>query len=484
MTDATRKSLSKIKDSVAYYPHQLDGIRDLARRGSFLLSDEMGLGKTLESITVAAIDFERGWAKKVLVVAPATLKWNWLDELAEFTHFTATVLNGTPKQRAIQLNTFVDDETDFLIVNYEQVVAHLPMLNACNFDIVIFDEAHYLKSYKSQRTKACVKLRAKRKFLLTGSPLLNQVNELWPLLHMIDPIAYPSYWKFVNRYAVFGGFKDKQIVGVKNKAELTTTVQKVMLRRLKKDVLDLPEKQRIVVKVDFHPAQLELYEQARDELKIDLPSTPDPMEMENALVKLLRLKQICGTTFAIDPSLGDHSLKLDRAMEIIEEVTTPAGDYPGEPIVVFTQFRGVQAAMMDRLARAKVPAFQLNGDTAMPDRQPTVAMWGKSPQPAALVAMLQVAGVGLNMTAANKCIFLDKLWVPKLNEQAQDRLHRIGADKTKPVQIFEMMVKGSIENRVETILRRKTKLFDSVVEESDWKRELLRRMLEEDDEDE
>lgn len=476
-TPVPRKSLAKIKDTTIYYPHQIEGVRNLARRGSFLLADEMGLGKTLQALTVAAIDFERGWAKKVIVVAPATLKWNWQDEIDMHTKFSCHVLDGKPDERKEQITEFAIGPTDILIVNYEQVVAHLEDFNKVGFDIAIFDEAHYLKSYKSKRAKACRSLRASRNFLLTGSPLLNQVNELWSLLHIINPTDYPNYWRFVNRYAVFGGYKDKQIVGVKNRNELNERLTTVMLRRLKKEVLDLPNKIPVVIKVDLHAEQEKLYRAAADDLKIDMPGSPNPYEIENALTRFLKLKQICGTTATIE-GYADYSTKLDVAVEKAVELV---GN--GEHVVLFTQFRGVQACMMKRLAAVKpapIPAYELNGDTPKQTRSNLVKQWGED-SPGALVAMLQVAGVGLNMTAASTCIFIDKLFVPKLNEQAEDRLHRIGQDR--PVTIIEIIARNTIESRIEAILRRKRKLFDTLVEDSDWKKALYEAMKEEEEND-
>lgn len=475
-TTAERGRLAKIKDETAYYPHQVEGIRTGARMNSLLLADDMGLGKSLQALTIAAIDFEQGWATRVLIVAPASLKWNWQAEIEQHTHFTATVLDGTPRQRDAQLDAFEADGTDILIVNYEQVLAHLEQLNALAFDIVIFDEAHAMKNPKAKRTKACLKLNAKRFFVLTGSPVLNKVDELWTLLHRIDPDGFPSYWSFIQRYAVFGGFKDKQIIGVKNEGDLRTRLQSVMIRRRKSEVLDLPDKQHITVTVGLHPTQRELYVRARDELIIDLPDDPDPMEIENALTRFLRLKQICGTPQAVDETLPDHSFKLDRAVEMVEQVISE-----GEHVVVFTQFRGVQAAMARRLAKARVGTYLLNGDTPMAERVPTVRAWAQS-EPAAMVAMLQVAGVGLNMTAARTAIFLDKLFVPKLNEQAEDRIHRIGADKDRAVQIYQLLCKGTVEARIEQILAQKKRLFDSLVEESDWKKALIGALREQEDE--
>lgn len=476
-TTTERKSLTKIKDSVNFYPHQISGVRDLAKRGSFLLADSMGLGKSLQALTVAAIDYQRGWAKRTLIVCPASLKWNWLDEINQYTHFTAMILDGTPGQRDYQINHYRFTNTDILIANYEQVSAHLDDFNEVGFDIAIFDEAHYLKSPKSKRTIACHKLRTRRNFLLTGSPLLNQVNELWSLLYMIAPTEFPNYWRFVNRYAVFGGWKDKQIIGVKNSTELQERVSAVMLRRLKKDVLDLPEKQYIIIKIDLHPEQKKLYDQATEEMKIDLPSEPNPMEIENALSRFLRLKQICGTTATI-PGYDDYSHKLDACIDRIQEILANQ-----EKVVVFTQFRDVQACILQRLEKLGILTWQLNGDVDKKERVGVVKDWGNHPKEGVIVCMLQVAGVGLNMTAASKCIFVDKLFVPKLNEQAEDRLHRIGASSTKPIQIIELLARNTIESRIEAILKRKRKLFDTMIENNDWKRALVAATLGADDED-
>lgn len=488
MADTSRGSLVKIKDSTTYYPHQIEGIRTMARMDSFLLADEMGLGKSLQSLTVAAIAHEQELSSggvRVLVVCPASLKWNWQDECEEHTLFTSHVLDGTPKQRQTQLAEF---DADVLIVNYEQVKAHLTTLNEMGFDIAIFDEAHYLKNHKAKRTKACHDLRVKRAFCLTGSPVLNQVNELWGILHRIDPQGFPKYWRFVNRYAVMGGYQDKQIVGVKHQQELNQLLSSYMIRRLKGDVLDLPDKQRIQVKVDLTTEQRKMYEQAVDEMKIELPSNPEPTELENALTRMLRLKQLCGTTAALYPLADfaamsaderlkvDKSEKLDRALEMVQELVNG-----GERVVVFTQFRVVQLAFQTRLEAAGIPVWVMHGDTPKEDRAALVKAWGSHSKPGVMLAMLQVAGVGLNMTQASHAIFLDKLWVPKLNEQAEDRLHRIGADTTQPVQIYEMITRKTIEQRIETILRRKTKLFNTLVEESDWKKELWKAMMEEDD---
>lgn len=303
--------------------------------------------------------------------------------------------------------------------------------------------------------------------MLTGSPMLNHVNELWSLLHRVSPSKYPNYWTFVNRHCVFGGFKNKQIVGVKNEKELKEQLETVMLRRLKKDVLDLPEVQIIQRKVRLLPEQQKLYDEVMDELQLTIPNEPEPLEIENALVKFVRAKQICATTFNFTEE--DVSGKLDLAVTDIQEIVER-----GEKVVVFTQFRSVLTCLRMRLAAIGIDDFyELNGSVKKEARQPLVKEWGTHRGAAVLGAMLQVGGIGLNMTSAKYGMFIDKLFVPELNNQAIARLHRIGASKTQPIQIFEYLTLNTIESRVEQILTTKSGLFENIVEMGDFKRKLI-----------
>lgn len=481
--DGVRKSMEPwLKDEVQFYEHQITGVRQMMTMRNFLLADDMGLGKSLQAITVAAGDVIRGWAEKIIIVAPITLKGNWSDEFDKFTGIPHMIFGQaidpknperlkslTPAKRSEQLADFAAmSGPRVLITNYEQINKHLTDLNKIGFDIAVFDEAHYLKNPQAQRTKACHRLRANRYFMLTGTPMLNQVHELWGILHLIDPIGYPKFWTFKNRYCVFGGFQDKQVIGVKNEKELQERLNQVMIRRLKKDVLDLPDVQYIIKKIDLSDKQKKLYDQVLSELEIPIAGQADPSEIENALTKLLRLKQICGTTLAFTGE--DDSAKLDVAVEDAMEILSN-----GNRLVVFTQFRDVQEAFCTRLDKAMpdVPIWELNGDVPQHDRQPYVKEWGNHPKAGVMVCMLQVAGVGLNMTAARHMQFLDKLWTPGMNQQAVDRCHRIGQSETQPVQVLEYHMKGTVETRVEQVLKTKSKLFGTIVNDADFKQKLL-----------
>lgn len=486
VADGVRLSMEPyLRDEVEFYEHQITGVRDMMQMRNFLCADDMGLGKSLQALTVAIGDIYRGWASKVLIVCPVSLKGNWSDEITKFSRLDHMIFGQmidpkhperlkamSPKQRVQQLESFKGIAgPKVLIVNYEQVLRHRDDFNKIGFDIAIFDEAHYLKNHKAKRTKECHKIRANRYMMLTGTPMLNQVNELWGILHLIDPAGFPNYYSFVNKYCVFGGFQDKQIIGVKNEQELQKKLRKYMIRRLKKDVLDLPEVQFIVKKIDLLPSQQKLYDEAESQLEIPMVGMDDPAAIENALTKLLRLKQICGTTLPFNGK--DESAKLDIVIEDAVELIKN-----GHKIVFFTQFRDVLEAYCNRLDRElpDTPIWELHGGIKQFDRQPFVHQWGADPRPGVMACMLQVAGVGLNMTAARHGQFADKLWVPGLNQQAIDRMHRIGADETQPVQILEYHMKGTVETRVETVLRSKSKLFGTVVNDVDFKAKLLQAL--------
>ena len=474
---AARKPLVKIKDETEYYQHQIEGIRELRKRTSFILADEMGLGKSLQALTVAAIDYQFTQGLRTLIVSPASLKWNWAAEIEEFTHFTYKILDAkTPTKRDAQMWEYAVSHADILICHYEQIVEQADHLNQIGFHFVIADEAHYMKGPESQRTIAMQLLKARRFALLTGSPILNQVDDLWSLIYRINPTLFPHYYKFRARYCVFGGYKDKQVVGTKNEAELKARIDPLILRREKKDVLDLPDKLYIPILVDMSPAQRRIYDKARKELLLEMPDPEaPPKEIKNALSKALRLKQICSTPATIEGH-KDDSPKLDLAVERALEIMAN-----GEHVVIFTQFRAVLECVRDRIFKATKRTdnlWVLHGDIPMERRKGQVDRWSDGP-PGAMIAMLQVAGVGLNMTKASKCIFVDKLWVPKLNEQAEDRLHRIGADKTKPIEIISIQCRDSIEARVEQILKRKTKVFNTVMADDTLNKKIMAALYEE-----
>lgn len=482
---APRKSMEPyLKDNTAFYDHQVEGVRTLMRWKNFLLADEMGLGKSLQALTVFCGDVITGKGSTAIIVCPVSLRTNWADEIEKFTRIPYLLLGEeynprTGKLRSVpaakrseQLRDFATWNTPkILILNYEQVAPHLAELNALRAHVGIYDEAHMIKDPTAKRTKAFLALKTTRSFMLTGSPIMNQVHELWPMLNKISPQHFPNYHRFKNRYCVFGGFEGRAIVGTKNMKELHAVLEQVMLRRLKKDCLDLPEVQILQIPVELHPNQRKLYDQIEQDLTLE-DGNGNIELVDNAMTVMLRLKQVCGTPACFE--LDDDSYKLDRVVEDIIELKNS-----GEKVIVFSQFRKVLQCVVDRLDKAGVGAYHLNGDVKMTDRQPMIHAWTADPEDRPICAMLQVAGVGLNMVAARHVMFVDKLWVPKLNQQAVDRAHRIGQSSTQAVQVREYIAKGTVERRIEQILRAKDKVFESVIEDVGIVRKLLAALREE-----
>lgn len=506
MSLAHRKSLEPwLFDSIEYYPHQLDGVRRMLRQQSLILADDMGLGKTLQALTVYAADVirstpEQPWAQNAIVVCPAGLLGNWYDEIHNFTRFpvmicgivydqTGRAKKLSPVARRKQLDSFMDIQgPKIMVVNYEMLVQHVNDFNQMQFSHRFADEAHLIKNHKAKRTQAWHALRAPRTFPMTGTPMLNKVDELWSLLHSVAPMEFPKYWSFVNRFAVFGGYKDKSITGIKNEKELRERLSRWMVRRMKSEVLNLPDVQIIRHTVDLAAEQRRIYEQIKNELQVDRVNLDNPEEIENALTKFLRLKQVCGTTITFNGK--DISSKLDSVVEDVLQVSNN-----GHRCVVFTQFRDVLEQFAQRLDKESpsIKIWELHGDVDKADRQQVVKDWS-GPNATGLnavgevvefgnviVCMLQVAGVGLNMTAARHGFFIDKLFTPGMNQQAIDRMHRIGADETQPVQVHEYMCRATIESRVEHILKTKSNLIGMTVNEGSFKKKLIQALQEEED---
>lgn len=471
-----RKSLEPwLRDEVDFYEHQLDGVRELVKRRNFLLCDDLGLGKSIEALAVFCVDVDRDWAETGLIVSPKSLKWNWVKELDKFTRIPYVALDGTPAEQVRQLAEYLlITGPKVLLITYEEAYTRRHELENMRFDIAMFDEAHYIKNPFARRTKAVLEVNSRRSFMITGTPLLNRVDELWCLLHRIDPERFPNYYAFCNKFGVYGGYKGRSLIGVKNEKQLEQIVQEYMLRRRKEDVLDLPEVQIIQRFVKMHPEQQELYDMVKDELKLVRFDEAEDEEIDNALTKFLRLKQICGNTFEFTGK--DISAKLDLAieddMELIEN---------GHKIVVFSQFRDTLERYVGRMETRigkDVPIFALTGDVKARDRMTLVDKWSAVEGPAILVAMLQVASEGLTLVAARHGSFLDSWFTPGKNQQAIDRLHRIGMDETQPVQIRKYITRGSVELRIEQILKQKSKLVDQIINTDDAARKLLKMIME------
>lgn len=469
----TRKSLEPwLKDEVVFRDYQEEGIRWIAGRRSCIIADDMGLGKTLQALAAACIDVKHFGAEKIVIVTPPSLKGNWAFELDKFTRLPYVVLKGSPNKRFKTLFEFIAmTGPKVLIVNYEQTINHIPQMYDMGWDIAIYDEAHYMKSPDAQRTVANIDMPARRSFLLTGTPMLNNVGEIWPLLYKCDKEEWGSQAAFLDRYASYGGRGNNQITGVMNEAELQARIAPYFLRRLKSLVLNLKEPQVITRYADMTTKQAKLYKQIIEEEVLPWSDGTEE-EISNAMAKFLRLRQAANTTvpFLEKEESGKLDLVTADAIEIMSQ---------GDKVAQFTQFNDTYDATVVRLKKAGAPVYELHSGVKPEDRAAVVKRWSDHQGPAMLVCKSQIASVGLNMTAARHMQLIDKLFTPGLNQQMIDRMHRLGQDETQPVQVLQYFSIDSAEARVQQILEYKERVIGKVVKTSAELNEVMLEALRE-----
>lgn len=407
--------------------YQKAGAEFLASRRGAILADEQGTGKTIQ--TIAAMNLLN--IRRALIVCPATLKLNWRDELATWltTRASVGVAEGGSWPKA-----------DIVIVNYDILDRHQAHINN-TWPALIADEAHYIKNRESKRTKMVLTIPAERKWLLTGTPILNRPKEIWTLLRCIDPRQWPRFRDFVLRYC--GAHRDRygrwNIDGASNTAELAERLKPYMIRRLKRDVLtELPEKIRQTILL---PANREI----RDALKVEHENAAVLMQdgvKAAAMGDLAKARRFLGLA-KVGPAVA-------HIKDILEQ----------EPkVVVFAHHKEVIARILELVG---VKAVSITGDTPMKARHQAVQAFQNDPAVRVFVGNLQAAGVGLTLTAASVAVMVEQDWVPGVMAQAEDRIHRIGQDRGVVVQYI--CFDGSLDARMAKSVARKEKIISAVVQ--------------------
>lgn len=450
------------------FVHQQEALPFISARRAYIEGDPMGAGKTRLTIWDFAQIRKRNPNARCLIVAKKDnlgwhrepdLRQNWSIEWPKWSTFDFEVATGTAKQR----EKAIEAKAPVTMIAYDNIWRNITDLNAVGYDFVAYDEAHKLKNRKSQRTQAAFMLRATKRAFLTGSPLLNNVDELWPLLFMCDPPRFPSYWSFVNRYAVFGGYQDKQIIGVQREAELRAILREYMIRRpvevISKSLPPMTVQRRYC---DLEPTvQRPLYNRIKDELELEWADKPLE-DIGNPMVRTLRLRQAIATPAHF--GLPDKSGKLDEAMDILDEIGSD------RKVVIVTNHIPAVGAMCRRMDEAGIRYVRFTGHESDAVRTAGKANFQNRPisdgGPRVLIATYPVVTEGHNLYAASVAIKLDKLYVPALDDQFNKRLHRPGQEN--PVTIIEIHCRHSVEQRIERILSTKRGIFNKVANEDEF----------------
>ncbi|AWW40917.1 DEAD/DEAH box helicase [Streptomyces cadmiisoli] len=441
-------------------------LRDYQRRGlSWLagmtslglgccLADDMGLGKT---ITLIALHLHRqsdpSAAGPTLVVCPTSLMGNWQREIERFAP-------GTPVRRFHGSRRALDDLADgeFVLTTYGTMRLDSGRLAEVPWGLVVADEAQHVKNPYSETARRLRSIGARARVALTGTPVENNLSELWAVLDWTTPGLLGRLGAFHTRYA-------QAVESGRDPAaaeRLTRLVRPFLLRRRKSDpgiAPELPPKTETDRAVSLTAEQAGLYEAVVRETLAEI-SDADSMARRGLIVKLLTaLKQICNHPAQYlkeeRPRIAGRSGKLDLLDELLDTILAE-----GASVLVFTQYVGMARIVERHLADRGVPCQFLHGGTPVPEREAMVSRFQDGEVPVFLLS-LKAAGTGLNLTRAEHVVHYDRWWNPAVEAQATDRAYRIGQDR--PVQVHRLIAEGTIEDRIADMLTRKRALADAVL---------------------
>ena len=421
-----------------------------------ILADDMGLGKTLQVLTVLTALKEKGCRRPSITVCPASLVLNWQNEAARFapTLRTAAVLGGQFERAELIEDTLKNGGANLIITSYDSLKRDIELYESFDFECVIADEAQYMKNHNTQNARAVKLLRGSRRFALTGTPIENSLAELWSIFDFIMPGYLFSYNRFRQRYELpIVRFADDNAA-----VALRLLASPFILRRLKKDVLrELPPKTETVIAVEPGEEQRRLYIAHTLEAQKALASMAGRSDRRfEILGMLLRLRQICCDPSLVYEDYTGGSAKLDMCMELIHQCMDS-----GNKLLLFSFFTSMLDIIENRLDSEGIRYYRLTGDTPVGLRQHMVDSFNSDDVPVFLIS-LKAGGTGLNLTGASCVIHYDPWWNVSAQNQATDRAYRIG--QRSAVQVFKLVVRDSIEERIMELQKSKSDLVDKVIE--------------------
>lgn len=419
-----------------------------------ILADDMGLGKTLQMIAVILSNHENGEKGASLVVSPASLVYNWMEEFHKFApDLRVLAVTGTQEVRQEKLRSWQD--YDVLLTSYDLLKRDIAFYEDMQFQYQVIDEAQYIKNHTTAAAKAVKVIKSRVKFALTGTPIENRLSELWSIFDYLMP-------GFLYGYDVFR--KEMESPIVKNGEEETLKrLQKMtspfILRRLKRDVLkDLPDKLEEIRYVQLEETQQRTYDAQVVQMQNQLNGQSGEEFNRNKLkifAELTRLRQIC-----CDPSLCfsnyvGESAKREACLELIQSAIDG-----GHKVLLFSQFTSMLDILQQELEKLGIAYYVITGSTPKEKRLSLVKSFNEDQVPLFLVS-LKAGGVGLNLTGADVVIHYDPWWNQAVQEQATDRAHRIG--QTKNVTVYKLIARHTVEEKIQKLQETKKDLADSIV---------------------
>jgi len=433
------------------FPYQMRGALFAASRGRVVLADDMGLGKTVQAIAAAELLRRRRGIGKVLVVAPASVKYQWKTEIERFSDLPAQVIDGPRPQR----NKLYGQPTFFNLVNYELVLRDLEPIQRMGPELIILDEAQRIRNWATATARAVKRLKSRYAFVLTGTPLENKLEELYSVVEFVDGRLLGPVFRFLREHVETDG-KGK-LIGYRGLGRIQKRLKPVLLRRKREEILrQLPERTDQIFRVPLTQQQAAPYWEQSDILarlmhKWKRQGWLSELDLRRITCCIQNMRMLCNSTFLFDKETN-HSPKLKEFREIIRELAVEEG----RKVVVFSEYERMTRLAGDELNKLGIGFVSLHG--GVPSRKRGTLIKQFHEDPGCLVFLsTDAGGVGLNLQAASAVINFEPPWNPARLEQRIGRVHRMG--QLRPVQVIHMLTEDSIEERVWETLRLKKALF-------------------------
>jgi superfamily II DNA or RNA helicase len=436
------------------YPYQKEGVRFGLFKRAALIGDEMGLGKTLQAIALAISKKEVFGFEKVLVITPASLKEQWKREIERFSGEKAEIVEGGPmRRRAI----YGGNGSYFKITNYEAVLRDVMLLARFKPDLVILDEAQRIKNFSTKTADAVKSIPRRHAVVLTGTPLENKLEDVYSIVQFLDPHMLSPLWRFAAEHFMLSRDKKGKILGYRQLDRLHAQLKPLVLRRRKEEVLrELPQELVNNYYLDLHYQQQKIHSGYLQSL-IPLLGKKylTPIDLRRIFELLTRMRMVCNSTYLIDRRTH-ISPKLKELEGILDEMVVQNG----RKVVIFSEWTTMTYLIGRYLSEAGIGFVELSGKVPVKKRQALIDEFTANPKCRVFLST-DAGGTGLNLQAADCVVNFELPWNPAKVRQRIGRVNRIG-QKSRCINVVNLITKNSIEEKILAGLRLKTDLFAGV----------------------
>lgn len=423
-----------------------------------ILADDMGLGKTIQLLAVilSYVQKNKGNVKPSIIICPSSLALNWYNEIQKFTStLKALVISGDYLERKRKIEEI--GKYQVIITSYDSLKRDIDLYENYCFKYVVADEAQYIKNNNTKNSKAIKTINAETKFALTGTPIENSLSELWSIFDFIMPGYLYKYKKFKELYET--PIIKEQNEDVMNK--LKKQIEPFVLRRTKGEVLtELPDKTVTILNNEMSEEQYNIYMSYMAQARKEIMSQIDINGFEKSQIKILsllmRLRQICCHPKLFLREYEGESSKLNQCIEIIQDAVLG-----GHKILLFSSYTSMFEIIEEKLKNIGVKYLKLTGQTKVGERIELVDKFNTNENIKVFLISLKAGGTGLNLTGADMVIHYDPWWNLSAENQATDRTYRIGQKRN--VQVYKLITKNSIEEKIYELQQKKAKLIDNML---------------------